>query len=177
MGASCLPSLSLSCGPGSRPGRLLSAAGRREDGESRAHGPSSDGLSSARAPLLARLPRPRHRRRSEGRCGGHPAEGRTPNTVPGTPGLKARSLAPKRRSPSLCQVCSHAIWELHVLLREARRGTPAFWTRGSSRRHRPRWRRRLARGSPPRASARPSSARTGDGARACAALRRLRGCF
>lgn len=166
MGVSCFLSLPLFHGPGSQPGQLLPAAGRRRtDYRGR---PALALMASAQCacPCSARLPLLRHQCPSEGGCQGHPAEGRTPDTVPCTPGLKAGSLSPKGQSPSLSKVCFHGICESCMCfsgrLRHPRRGTPAFWTGGSSRRHPSLLARAPGKRKPPARQLRPSLAHAGE---------------
>lgn len=150
------------------PAWAASACGWEEkDGLSRAPGPGSDGLSSVRMPLLGPPPTAETPVSiGGGGCQGHPAEGRTPDTVPRTPGLKAGSLSPKGQSPSLSKVCFHGICESCMCfsgrLRHPLRGTPAFWTGGSSRRHRSLLARAPGKRKPPARQLRPSLTHAGE---------------
>lgn len=167
MGVSCFLSLPLFHGPGSQPGQLLPEAGRRRtDYRGR---PALALMASAQCacPCSARLPLLRHQCPSEGGCQGHPAEGRTPDTVPRTPGLKAGSLSPKGQSPSLSKVCFHGICESCMCfsgrLRHPRRGLLPSGPVAAPAATAPCWRGRLARGSPPPASSVPPSPTRGRG--------------
>lgn len=136
--------------------------------ENRGHTALALMASARRAhPCSARLPLPRRRRPWWGEVPGPAAEDRMPNTVPGTPGLKARPVSPEGQSPSLSKVC------FHVICKSCMRFSESLWhtRQGDSclldllqlpPPPPPAGGRRLARGSPSPASSRPSFAHTGE---------------